>query len=143
MGGILVRYMAKHGLLPNIHRVVMLSPPNKGSEVVDKLGELWAFEFINGPAGQELGTGSASLPLQLGAANFEVGIITGNRSINLILSLLIDGDDDGKVSIERAKLDGMKDFLVIPASHTFIMQNLTAIEQTLYFLDHGVFRVEK
>lgn len=142
MGGILVRYLARHRLIPDIGRVVMLSPPNKGSEVVDILGDNWLFEYINGPAGKQLGTDASSLPRQLGDAAFEVGIITGSRSINLILSLMIHGDDDGKVSIEHAKLQGMKDFLVLPSSHPFIMKSKKAIEQTLHFLNHGMFQKE-
>ncbi len=140
MGGILVRYFAKHALISPIGRVVMLSPPNQGSEVVDALGDTWFFEFINGPAGKELGTDTGSMPLRLGPANFEVGIITGSRSINLILSLIIEGSDDGKVSVERARLEGMKDFLVLPSTHPFIMRNEKAIAQTIYFLNHGVFK---
>ncbi len=139
MGGILVRYLAEHGLIPRVGRVVMLSPPNGGSEVVDRLGESWLFEFVNGPAGRELGTDSASVPLQLGPAAFEVGIITGSRSINPMLSLMIDGKDDGKVSIARAKLAGMRGFLVIPTSHSFIMKNKRAIAQAISFLESGEF----
>ena len=139
MGGILVRYLADQGLLPELGRVVMLSPPNHGSEVVDVLKESWIFEFINGPAGQQLGTSEDSLPKQLKQANFEVGIITGNVSINPLLSWLIEGNDDGKVSIESAKLEGMRGFLVLPSSHTFIMMDQTAIDQTIYFLKYGVF----
>ena len=119
LGGILVRAYLARNEFDRLGRVVMLSPPNKGSEVVDRLGETWFFEFVNGPAGQELGTDRASIPLRLGAANFEVGIITGSRSINLILSLLIEGKDDGKVSTEHAKLAGMKDFLILPSAHPF------------------------
>ncbi len=140
IGGILVRYFAKHALISHMGRVVMLSPPNQGSEVVDALGDTWFFEFINGPAGKELGTDTGSIPLRLGPANFEVGIITGSRSIILILSLIIDGRDDGKVSVERAKLEGMKDFLVLPSTHPFIMRNEKAIAQTIYFLNHGLFK---
>ncbi len=143
MGGILVRYFAKHALISPMGRVVMLSPPNQGSEVVDALGDTWFFEFIDGPAGRELGTDPGSMPLRLGPANFEVGIITGSRSINLILSLMIEGRDDGKVSIERAKLEGMKDFMVLPSTHPFIMRNEKAIAQTIYFLNHGVFKKNK
>ena len=80
------------------------------------------------------------MPSQLGPADFEVGIITGSRSINLILSLMIKGNDDGKVSIERAKLEGMKDFRILPSTHPFIMKSKTAIEQTIFFLNHGVFK---
>ena len=140
MGGILVRYFAKHALISPMGRVVMLSPPNQGSEIVDALGDTWFFEFINGPAGRELGTDTGSMPLRLGPADFEVGIITGSRSINLILSLMIEGSDDGKVSVERAKLEGMKDFMVLPSTHPFIMRNEKAIAQTIYFLNHGVFK---
>ncbi|WP_129641442.1 esterase/lipase family protein [Peristeroidobacter agariperforans] len=137
LGGIIVRQLAKSAPDLKIGRVVMLSPPNHGSEVVDKLGGLALFKFINGPAGLELGTGHASVPQSLGAPPFRVGIITGNRTINLILSLLIPGPDDGKVSIESAKLEGMAGFCVIPASHPFIMKDRLAIEQTLLFLSQG------
>jgi hypothetical protein len=140
MGGIIVRYLAEKELIPHMGRVVMLSPPNQGSEVVDRLGKTKLFQVINGPAGAELGTDSKSMPLRLGAANFEVGIITGSRSINPILSLLIEGKDDGKVSIERAKLQGMKDFIILPSAHPFIMKNSIAIKQTIYFLNHGNFQ---
>lgn len=139
MGGILVRsYLARHSF-PSLGRVVMLAPPNRGSEVVDKLGRLFLFKWINGPAGNELGTDTNSVPNKLGPANYPVGIIAGDRSINWINSLLIPGRDDGKVSIERTKLDGMKDHLVVHATHPFIMKNREAIRQTIQFLRTGAF----
>lgn len=143
LGGIIVRYLAEaHPELP-IGRVVMLSPPNRGSEVVDKLGDFGLFRFINGPAGEELGTGPESLPNRLGPPTFELGVITGNRTINPLLSLLIPGADDGKVAVERAKLEGMRDFLVLPASHPLIMRDRQAIAQTIHFLQQGTFRKEE
>ena len=143
MGGIIVRYLAVHAPELEIGRVVMLSPPNGGSEVVDELGDMWLFECINGPAGKQLGTEKDSLPNSLGPASFELGIITGDRSINWILSTIIDGEDDGKVSVERAKLEGMKDFIVIHSAHPFIMKNAEAIMQTLHFLEHGKFNLDQ
>ena len=83
------------------------------------------------------------MPSQLGTATFDVGIITGNRSINLFLSMMIPGDDDGKVSVERAKLEGMADFLVVPHSHPFIMKSDLVIRQVQYFLEHGRFEVDE
>lgn len=139
LGGIVARQLAKSAPDLQIGRVVMLSPPNHGSQVVDKLGGLSLFQWINGPAGLELGTGQDSVPQSLGPPTFQTGIITGNRTINPILSLLIPGDDDGKVSIESAKLEGMAGFCVIPASHPFIMKDRLAIEQTLAFLAQGAF----
>ena len=139
LGGILVRsYLARHAIAA-LGRVVMLAPPNQGSEIVDKLGALWLFKKINGPAGNELGTDADSTPNKLGRANFCVGVIAGNRSINWINSLLIPGADDGKVSVARTQLDGMADHIVIAATHPFIMGNKIAIAQTLAFLKSGKF----
>ncbi len=139
MGGLIVRYLAEEELADRMGRVVMLSPPNGGSQIVDKIGDWWLFEVVNGPAGSEMGTDSTSLPRQLGPPDYEVGVIAGTRSINLILSTLIEGDDDGKVSVENARLEGMTDFLAIPASHPFIMRKTRAIEQAIHFLENGVF----
>ncbi len=139
MGGILIRYFLEIHELEDLGRVVMLSPPNQGSEVVDKLSGILGFEIVNGPAGMELGTDEDDLPLSLGPANFDVGIIAGSRSVNLILSLLIPGVDDGKVSIERAKLEGMADFLIVPHSHPFIMKSPDVIRQVIFFIEHGRF----
>ena len=143
LGGILLRYFLETNVPDNLGRVVMLSPPNQGSEVVDVLSDVPGFMAVNGPAGQQLGTDDESVPSQLGTATFDVGIITGNRSINLFLSMMIPGDDDGKVSVERAKLEGMADFLVVPHSHPFIMKSDLVIRQVQYFLEHGRFEVDE
>lgn len=139
LGGILVRaYLSRYRPV-NLGRVVMLSPPNKGSDVVDFFDEYSLFTYFFGPAATELGTGEESFPNRLGPADFEVGIITGNRTIDPISSWIIDGDDDGKVSIEQAKLEGMADFLVAPVSHTYIMTDPFVVDQVLFFLKKGRF----
>lgn len=140
MGGIIVRYFLKYHEVSNLGRVVMLSPPNGGSEVVDKLGHIFIFKWINGPAGQQLGTGNDHLPKKMGAVDFDLGVITGDKSINPLLSFIIPGDDDGKVSVKSAKVKGMRDFIVIHATHPFIMKNRQAIEQTISFLKYGKFQ---
>ncbi len=140
LGSILIRaYLARHSLT-NAGRVVMLGPPNQGSEIVDKLGSWWLFKKINGPAGNELGTDPNSAPNRIGVPNVEIGIIAGNRTINWINSfILIPGPDDGKVSVERTKLAGMTDHIVLPTPHPFLMKNQTAIRQTIHFLREGKF----
>lgn len=139
MGGIIVRYIQKNDPLPNIGRVVMLSPPNHGSEVVDAIGGMWPFGLINGPAGKQLGTDQNGIPQSLGPVNFETGIITGDRSINWINSIMIPGTDDGKVSVESAKVGGMADFLVVHCSHPFIMKDKDVISRCILFLKNGRF----
>jgi len=52
MGGMLLRQWAAD-TQPNIGRAVMLGPPNRGSELVDRLGRTIAFRFYNGPAGMQ------------------------------------------------------------------------------------------
>ncbi len=139
MGGILVRYYLKHYQLPELGRVVMLAPPNRGSEIVDKLRKNIVFQWLNGPAGQQLGTKAESLPNRLGAVDFELGVIAGDRSVNVFLSRLIPGTDDGKVAVARTKVKGQDDFMVVHASHPFIMGDARVMAQTVFFLRYGRF----
>lgn len=139
IGGILVRqYLSEH-TIDRLNHVVMLGPPNQGSEVVDKLRHFPGFHFLNGDAGMQLGTGKLSVPNQLGDANFDVGIIAGNKTINWILSAFIPGSDDGKVSVARTRLGGMNDHLEMPVSHPLMMKNDKVIAQVVYYLQHGKF----
>jgi len=142
LGGILVRSYFKRHAHARPGRVVMLGPPNQGSEVVDALGSWWFFRKLNGPAGNELGTDNESAPNTLGAVDFELGIIAGDRSINWINSALIEGPDDGKVSVERTKVAGMKKHIVVHAAHPFLMMNSEVIELTIRFLATGAFLSE-
>ncbi|MDJ0638332.1 MAG: alpha/beta hydrolase [Paracoccaceae bacterium] len=139
LGGIMTRVWFAGHAPSNLGRVVMLAPPNQGSELVDELGEIAAFEWFNGPAGLQLGTDNDSIPRQLGAVTFELGVIAGNRSLNPYYSSLLPGEDDGKVTIESTKVAGMKDHIVLPVNHTFLMLQPSVFEQTLSFLRTGRF----
>ncbi len=140
MGGILLRQFLSQQSIENLGRVVMLGPPNKGSQVVDSLRNFPGFKLINGPAGMQLGTEATSLPGRLGAADFDLGIIAGTRSVNLILSTMIPGQNDGKVSVESTKLEGMNDHITLPVTHTFMMQNKDVIRQVVHYLEYGSFK---
>ncbi len=140
MGGILVRqYLSTHSL-NSLGKVVMLGPPNQGSETVDRLGKLPGFKFFNGPAGMQLGTGKGSLPKSLNKADFTLGVIAGTQSINLILSYILPSTDDGKVTLESTKLEGMAGHISLPVTHTFMMLNGEVIKQVIYFIKNGKFK---
>lgn len=140
MGGILVRSYLASRTDSFQGRVVMLSPPSQGSEVVDAFADSPFLQRILGPAGMRLGTDSTGIAGQLGPVDFKLGIITGTRSLNPLSSWMIPGPDDGKVGVSRARVEGATDFLVVPATHTFIMNRSDVAEQVVHFLREGQFR---
>ncbi|MGD8366878.1 MAG: alpha/beta fold hydrolase [Desulfobacterales bacterium] len=145
MGGLLVRYYLTQREVPELGRTVMLSPPNQGSEVADHLRDTAIYRWVNGPAGQQLGTGKDGIARRLPPVTYPVGVIAGNEAsfFDAYFSDMIPGEDDGKVAVERAKVAGMADFIALPYGHTFIMEQADVIGQVLYFLENGRFQKEE
>lgn len=145
MGGLLARvYLARHRP-PRLGRVVMLGPPNDGSPLADLLHRSAMFRMVFGPAGQQLTTRYAAILRDIcGLADFEVGIIAGTRSANILSSgLVFHEPNDGKVAVRSTRLDGMADHITIPATHAFMMRNHAVVSATLAFLRNGNFASER
>lgn len=139
MGGIVTRAVLNKFRPDNLGRVVQLASPNKGSEVADFLKDNWLYEKVYGPAGKQLVTDGAGIDELLGKVDYELGVVAGTFSIDPVSSSLIPGDDDGKVSVESTKVEGMRDHVLVYASHTFFPQNENVHRHALEFLRNGVF----
>lgn len=139
LGGILLRYQNEHAPISDLGRVVMLGPPNQGSELVDKTRDWPGFNMFTGDAGAQLGTDIESMPGMLGSVDFELGIIAGTGTINVIASAMLPNPDDGKVSVASTRVDGMDDFLTVGNSHRYITRSDVVIRNTKSFLRSGAF----
>jgi triacylglycerol lipase len=139
LGGVVLRaYLAAYPM-PEIGRVVMLAPPNHGSEYVDIAGGWKLFQLLLGPTAAQLGTSPESLPNRLPPPDFEVGVIAGTGSINPLGDALIAGANDGTVSVASTQLAGMRDFIEVNRSHTFILRDPEVAQQAIAFLRVGRF----
>jgi pimeloyl-ACP methyl ester carboxylesterase len=142
LGGILVRVYLADNTIANLGRVVMLAPPNQGSSAVDEMVRIPGFDWLNGPAGYQLGKGPESVPLRLGVPQFDFAVIAGDHTIDPITSAVLPDPDDGRVSVSDTKLEGMRDFVVVPVSHALIMQDRQVFRLVRNFLAHGSFSPE-
>lgn len=141
LGGILLRRYLQEQQLDELGRVVMLGPPNHGSELVDALTGVPGFGFF-GPAGKELGTDEESIVNSLGAVDFELGVIAGCLNINPLALFVIDGPNDSIVSVASTRVAGMAAHITLPVMHSVMMRDNEAIEHSIHFLKTGAFLPE-
>lgn len=139
MGGLVARAYIKQHHPDNMGRAVMLGVPNNGSEVADMLENTSIFNWFYGPAGKNLAT-SFNAKSVLGAPDYEVGVVAGTWTVDPISYFIIKGPNDGKVSVESAKIENMTDQIVLPVTHTFMPLNSTVIDQTKTFIKSGKFK---
>ncbi|MXW09624.1 MAG: alpha/beta fold hydrolase [Gammaproteobacteria bacterium] len=137
LGGLVIRRYLADTPPESLGRVVLLAPPNQGSEVADWFREQELGHLL-GPAGMGLGTGETGIPASLPPPEYEVGIIAGNRSFNPIGSALIPGPDDGMVGVDNTRIEDVP-LIVVPRSHTFLMNDRFTTEAVIVFLRRGTF----
>jgi len=138
MGGLVLRASLAHA--PPVRRVVMLSPPNSGAEMAEQVRKLLPFHRLGWDPLQPLLPGSPqALPLPEGV---EVGVLTGGRQPGGYNPLL-SGDNDGKVRVEEARLEGAQDFGVVAARHPFIMAQDHVLDEVVRFLRTGAFSLKR
>jgi triacylglycerol lipase len=140
LGGIVFRAWAA-GYAENypLGRAVLLAPPNQGSEIVDRLGGWFVARQIMGPVLQELGTGENSTPRRLGAVPAETGVIMGDQANLPFFRQWLGPESDGVVTVKGGRVEGIQDFLVVPAGHTWIMWRPGVLAAAEHFIRHGRF----
>ncbi len=147
MGSLVVRHLIGDqmvaarglGIDPRIHRIVMLAPPNSGADLAKRFQNNVLFRIIFGKSGQQLGKQWKDLSQRLAVPPCEFGIIAGGTDGGEGRNPLLSGDDDMVVTVEETRLGGARDFIVVPALHTFLMDDPKVREYTQRFLEHGYF----
>ncbi|MCQ8240254.1 esterase/lipase family protein [Rhizosaccharibacter radicis] len=140
MGGLLARaYLARYRP-SGLGRVVMIAPPNRGSELADLVCRIRLARWVLGPSARELGTArSPETTALLSDIAYPLGIIAGNRFLDPLGWMLIPGANDGRVSVRSTMVPGMTGHAVIPASHHGIVRNRDAVDHVVSFLTRGEF----
>ncbi len=146
MGNIVVRHYLADGAGgqrgrpdPRIRRMVMIGPPNHGSELATALADSRVFRGLMGKPGQELGSQWIWQERDLAVPQFEFGIIGGGFGNDGGLNPFVPGDDDGIVSVASTRLAGAADFAILPVLHAALPRHAKVQEYTLRFLTRGYF----
>lgn len=145
MGNIVVRrYLAGSEIDSRIRRMVMIGPPNQGSQLAKMLGGTIPFRMVTGESGTQLAGEWEKFQSRLATPDFEFGIIAGGQDEKIRLSnFLLDGKDDLIVRVAETKLPGAHDFVVRPMLHSTMMKHPETLEMTLRFLQSGHFVAEE
>ncbi|OZC04787.1 hypothetical protein BSZ36_16645 [Rubricoccus marinus] len=120
LGGIVVRQLIEDERPEHLGRVVMMAPPNQGSETADRLSKWvgWMLRPIT-----ELKTENSTVAAMPPPEAVEIAVIAGDR--------------DGKVSLEESHLEGEAEHVVVASGHTFIMTKPSVARMTACFLRTG------
>lgn len=141
MGGLVIRDMLSRDSAwksrLQVHRIVMIAPPNQGSHLAERLRRVPGYQFLTGESGRELSSGVASM---LPTPDAEFGIIAGGRGNDVGFNPLLPGDDDGFVTVAETWLDGVRDHMIVNTTHGLLDDHPITIDSTISFLRNGCFR---
>ncbi len=139
MGGVVARQYLQTNQLPDGSKVVMLSPPNQGSELSERFGDDAWYHYFVGPAGVSLSKKEGGIIPSLKAIDESVGIIAAYRSWSVWPSEWLPKPNDGTVSVESMKLPEMDDFILINSGHATMRFSSEIQAQIRSFIQTGRF----
>ena len=117
----------------------MIAPPNKGSQLARILSRLSLYKWALGVAGGKVIDVERAIPKIMKPPPLEFGVIAGGTGMKMGINPFLPGDDDGTITVEETKLEGMKDFIQIRGQHSLLLLQQSVIDNVIHFLDHGVF----
>lgn len=139
MGGIVARAYLQNNRLPEGGKLVMLSPPNRGSELSMWLHEHSWFHFFVGTAAATLHSDDNGIVPELSEIPEPTGVIAGYREWSLWPQSWLPAPNDGMVSVESMVLEGMDDFVLINTGHAMMRYRDDVQNQIIAFLRNGQF----
>lgn len=144
LGGLVARALIARKRPAGLHRVVMLAPPNAGSEVAELLCRHGLDAALLGPVGRQLRTNRLARDMRiLGGVDFELGVIAGDRPLMPLPSGLLPRPHDGLVTVAATRIEGMTAHIVLPVDHTRMVLDRRVIAATLAFLQTGAFHRQR
>ncbi|MCE9631319.1 MAG: alpha/beta hydrolase [Planctomycetia bacterium] len=142
LGNLVVRRwmtLADRDDLARVDRMVMLGPPNKGSELARHVAGVGFLASLAKGAARDLVVDWHTVVPHLAVPPCEFGIVAGGRGDSSGFSPLLEGDDDAVVSVEETRLDGADDFLLLPVHHAAMLRDRKVQQATESFLKSGRF----
>lgn len=142
LGNLVVRRwmaLADAADLARTRGVVMLGPPNQGSDLARMVARVWPLaEQANGAA-RDLVLDWPRVAPTLALPTCPFGIVAGGCGDDDGFSPLLSGDDDAVVRVEETRLPGATDFLLLPVRHAAMMRHEAVQRATVEFLRHERF----
>jgi hypothetical protein len=143
MGGLVVRsmyqYKDKMTTFPFVFRIVMLAPPNKGSQIAEiPFGPV--AKKVLGPNLNHMKTYPDAYVHKLPVPTAEVGIIAGARGRKPWYNPLLKEDNDGTVGLSSVYLGAERDVVIIHATHTTMPLRPSVVKLVLRFMKMGSFK---
>lgn len=144
LGGLISRYIVENYSIANLGNIVQIASPNQGSDLAFALKNGHWYKKLFGPAGQDLAKGSPFIASLNKKVDYSLGVIAGTMTLNPITSIfMLDGKDDGTVTLKSTEIAGMKEHIKIHSSHTLILRHEQTIENVVSFLKSGNFTLAR
>lgn len=131
MGGLILREALSRApeLQERIGRIVMIAPPNQGSD----LARFWREKF---PVAERLVVPLSDLSSESGSPVYGLPNLPGELEFGVLAA-----ENDHAVSEERTHLAGEREHRILPGRHTSILFRKRTAETVGHFLRHGNFGI--